>query len=142
MSNINFFYEEVDFKLKQKTSIIQWIKSVIASESNLNVSTINYVFCSDSFLHSINVQYLKHNTLTDIITFNNSENDNDLDADIYISVDRILENSSKYNTTLEKELHRVMIHGVLHLLGYSDKSSSERKAMRKKENECLTLLNI
>lgn len=142
MSNINFFYEEVDFKLKQKASISHWIKKVIASESNVRISAINYIFCSDSFLQRINLDYLQHDALTDIITFNNSDNENELDADIYISIDRVQENSSRYKTTMENELHRVMVHGILHLLGYSDKSTSERKLMRKKEDESLTLLSI
>jgi len=142
MSNINFFYEEVDFKLKQKTGIRQWIKNVIASESNRSISSINYIFCSDSFLQKINLDYLKHDTLTDIITFNNTDYEDKLESDIYISIDRVIENSLIYNKTIENELHRVMIHGILHLLGYSDNTNHEKKIMRKKEDECLTLLNI
>jgi rRNA maturation RNase YbeY len=142
MSNINFFYEEVDFKLKHKKRIIQWIQHIVETESKLHISSINYIFCSDPFLHRINAQYLKHDTLTDIITFNNSETSHEIDADIYISIDRIKENSHQYKKTMENELHRVMIHGILHLLGYFDKSSIEKKMMRKKEDECLTLLNI
>ena len=142
MSSINFFYEEVDFKLKQQTGIRQWIKNVIASESNRSISSINYIFCSDSFLQKINLDYLKHGTLTDIITFNNTDSEDKLESDIYISIDRVMENSLKYNKTIENELHRVMIHGILHLLGYSDNTNLEKKIMRKKEDECLTLLNI
>ena len=142
MSNINFFCEEVDFKLKHKTSIIQWIKKVIAAESDKKITNISFIFCSDAFLIGINNQYLKHNSFTDIITFNNSDNLKYIDTDIYISIDRINENSLQYNETMKNELHRVMIHGVLHLLGYSDKSSNEKKIMRKKENEYLALLII
>ena len=142
MSNINFFYEEVDYRLKQKTSIIHWIKKVISSESNVSISSINYIFCSDSFLQKINIDYLQHDALTDIITFNNSDNANELDSDIYISIDRVADNSSRYKKTMENELHRVMVHGILHLLGYSDKTTSEKKLMRKKEDEYLTLLSI
>jgi rRNA maturation RNase YbeY len=142
MSNINFFCEEVDFKLKHKTSTIQWIKKVISAESDKKITNISFIFCSDAFLIGINNQYLKHNSFTDIITFNNSDNLKYIDTDIYISIDRINENSLQYNETMENELHRVMIHGVLHLLGYSDKSSNEKKIMRKKENEYLALLII
>ena len=140
MSNINFFYEEVDFTLKHQTGLIQWIKKVIATESDKKISNINFVFCSDLYLNRINIQYLDHNTFTDIITFNNSDLPDVIDSDIYISIDRVSENSQKFKVSLENELHRVMVHGILHLLGYSDTSSKEKEIMRKKENECITLL--
>jgi rRNA maturation RNase YbeY len=140
MSNINFFYEEVDFTLKHQTSLIQWIKKVIATESDKKISSINFIFCSDLYLNRINIQYLNHNTFTDIITFNNSDLPGVIDCDIYISIDRISENSQKFKVSIENELHRVMVHGILHLLGYSDTSSKEKEIMRKKENECITLL--
>ena len=142
MSNINFFSEEVDFKLPNKTSIVNWIKKIIALESNREIITINYIFCSDDFLSQINIKYLNHNTLTDIITFNNSDDDRYIDSDIYISIDRVFENSLSFNADRMDELHRVMIHGILHLLGYKDSNDNEKKIMRKKENECLNLLSV
>jgi rRNA maturation RNase YbeY len=142
MSNINFFYEGVDFKLKRKTSISTWIEAVLAAESHLRISSLNYIFCSDSFLQRINIDFLKHDALTDIITFNHSDNENEIDSDIYISIHRVVENSKKFNTTFENELHRVMIHGILHLMGLDDKTEGQKKLMRKKEDECLNLLRI
>jgi rRNA maturation RNase YbeY len=140
MSNISFFYEEVDFTLKNKTSITQWIQKVIESESDKAISNINFILCSDPYLNQINIQYLNHNTYTDIITFNNSDDPRFIDSDIYISLDRVSENSKKFGESMDIELCRVMIHGILHLLGYKDKSFNEKELMRKKENECLTLL--
>ena len=142
MSNINFFSEEVDFKLPNKTSIVNWIKKIIALESNREIININYIFCSDDFLSQINFKYLTHNTLTDIITFNNSDDDHFIDSDIYISIDRVFENSLSFNADRMDELHRVMINGILHLLGYKDSNDNEKKIMRKKENECLNLLSV
>jgi rRNA maturation RNase YbeY len=142
MSNINFFYEEVDFNLPNKTSIIDWIEKIINLESNREIIAINYIFCSDALLGRINLEYLTHKTLTDIITFNNSDKDQYIDSDIYISIDRVFENSLKYNVGRLDELHRVMIHGILHLLGYRDSNDNEKKIMRKKEDECLNLLKI
>jgi len=142
MSNINFFCEEVDFKLPNKTCIIQWLEKTISEESDKKILAINYIFCSDAFLSKINLEYLAHDTYTDIITFNNSDSQQYIDSDIYISMERVFENSSKYGENRIDELHRVMIHGILHLLGYPDSSDNEKKIMRKKENECLNLLKI
>jgi rRNA maturation RNase YbeY len=142
MCVINFFYEEVDFKIPNKTSLSNWIKRIISLESKKEILAINYIFCSDAFLSQINREYLGHNTLTDIITFNNSNSDQYIDSDIYISVDRVFENSRIYKENRMDELHRVMIHGILHLLGYRDSKDNEKKIMRKKENECLNLLKI
>jgi len=142
MSNINFFYEEVDFNLQQKNSITKWIKRIISEESEKEILAINYIFCSDKFINKINTEYLAHDSYTDIITFNNSDNEYYIDTDIYISIERVFENSRKYSENKMDELHRVMIHGILHLLGYMDSSDNEKKIMRKKENECLNLLKI
>jgi rRNA maturation RNase YbeY len=135
MSNINFFSEEVDFNLPNKTSIVNWIREIISLESNKEILAINYIFCSDAYLNQINQEYLSHNTLTDIITFNNSDDDQYIDTDIYISVDRVFENSRTYHEDRLDELLRVMIHGIL-------PNDNEKKIMRKKENECLNLLKI
>ena len=138
MKKINFFVEDIKFTLTKKKELRHWITSTI--EHNLkNLQSINYIFTSDSYLLSINEEYLKHNTLTDIITFNQSTDQNLIEADIFISIERIKENSKKLNIPFKEELHRVMIHGVLHLLGFNDKSDPEKKEMRKKENHYLAL---
>lgn len=137
MSSIHFFSHEVKFQLKSKRNIISWIKKVVEQEESY-IEEINYVFCSDSYLLAINQGFLKHNTLTDIITFDHSEGDS-LEGEIYISIERVAENAIKYNVAFGEELNRVMIHGVLHLLGYKDKKPSEKTLMRKKEKDCLSL---
>jgi probable rRNA maturation factor len=105
------------------------------------IQEINYIFCSDSYLLSLNQGFLKHNTFTDIITFDNSEDPSSLEGEIYISIERVKENAKKYNVPIEDELSRVMIHGVLHLLGFKDKKPTEKALMRKKEEACLSLRN-
>ena len=138
MKKINFFVEDIKFTLTKKKELRHWITSTI--EHNLkNLQLINYIFTSDNYLLSINKEYLKHNTLTDIITFNQSTDQNLIEADIFISIERIKENSKKLNIPFKEELHRVIIHGVLHLLGFNDKSDPEKKEMRKKENHYLAL---
>lgn len=102
------------------------------------MTSVNYIFCSDDYLREINIQYLKHKTYTDIVTFNYGTTDQ-IEGDIFISVDRVKENAQKFNTELETELHRVIIHGVLHLIGYSDKSKTEKALMREKEDTYLSL---
>ncbi len=138
MSSVHFFYNEVRFKLRTPRKVISWIKEVVDKEGSL-IQEINYVFCSDSYLLTLNLGFLKHNTLTDIITFDNSEKTSVLEGEIYISVERVEENAKKYNVPFEDELNRVMIHGVLHLLGYKDKKTTEKAIMRKKEEACLSL---
>jgi probable rRNA maturation factor len=100
---------------------------------------VNFIFCSDEYLHSINVQYLNHTTYTDIVTFDSSETKGLIEGDIFISVERIQENASKFNTSFDEELHRVIIHGVLHLIGYSDKGSTKKAQMKRKEDTYLSL---
>jgi len=142
MSDILFFSEDLDYSLKNKNNIRIWIQQVVDLNSARKISGINYIFCTDNYLFDLNNKFLNHDTLTDIITFDHSEDDNQILADIYISIDRIKENSRDFNHSLEKELHRVMIHGILHLLGYKDSTPYDKAIMRKKENECLTLLKI
>jgi probable rRNA maturation factor len=139
MSAVNFFSHEVRFKLKAPRKITAWVKRIVEKEG-VAIQEINYVFCSDSYLLTLNQGFLKHNTFTDIITFDNSELPSSLDGEIYISIERVKENAKKYNVALEDELSRVMIHGVLHLLGYKDKKPAEKALMRKKEEACLSLL--
>ena len=139
---IHFFYEDTSFKLQQPRKISAWIKKVIARENN-TLQELNYIFCSDKYLHEINLTYLDHDTYTDIITFDLDERKSSaIEGEIYISVDRVKENAEIYQKPFEQELHRVIIHGVLHLLGYRDKTDGEQKEMRKKEEACLSLQNI
>lgn len=128
---IEFFFEDIDFELKNSQDIIQWIIEAILRE-NFQLSHLNFIFCSDSYLHDINLQYLNHDTYTDVITFPYSEEE--VEGDIFISVDRIKENAANFEVSFEEELCRVMIHGVLHLCGYGDKTEEEILLMRQKEN--------
>jgi len=114
----------------------KWLKNVIQHHRKEG-GNINFIFCSDRYLLGINKNYLNHNTYTDIITFSSSENNKIIAGDIFISVERICENARSFNSSFNDELHRVMIHGILHLLGFRDKSSKEKFIMRQKENECL-----
>lgn len=138
MNNIHFFSEDIHFDLKKKTKLRKWIESTINHNKSKLIS-INYIFTSDKYLLEINKHYLNHDTLTDIITFDQSSKKNLIEADIYISIERVKENSETLNIAFIDELHRVMIHGVLHLLGLKDKTDADKKEMRKKENHYLAL---
>lgn len=138
MAAIHFFTEDIDFKLKNKLLLKRWIKDTIAAEG-YRLDELNYIFCSDNYLLQINQQYLNHDTFTDIVTFDNSEVDQRITGDIFISVERTRENALKFNTDADTELHRVMIHGALHLLGYKDKKPAEKQLMTAKEDEYLAL---
>jgi probable rRNA maturation factor len=138
MASIQFFAEQVVFKLKHPRKTSNWIKSTITKEKK-KVGSINFIFCSDAYLLEINQQYLNHNTLTDIVTFDNSEDDSIIEGDIFISIDRVSENALKFERPTDEELHRVIIHGILHLIGYSDKSTLQKTEMRKKEDAYLSL---
>ncbi len=135
---ITFNNEDIPFILKHKIKIKNWISTVITSNKR-NVGNINYIFCSDDYLYRINVKYLQHYTFTDVISFDYSDK-NRIMGDIFISIDRIKDNSEIVNTTFDSELHRVMIHGVLHMMGYKDKTKKELLIMRKMEDKCLTML--
>jgi probable rRNA maturation factor len=128
-----FFEEDIQFKPKNKTLLRDWIKRTVAAEG-YSLKELNYIFCSDEYLIGINRQYLNHDTYTDIITFDNSETEGIVVGDIFISVDRIRENALKFSGNETDELHRVMIHGVLHLLGYTDKTKNDKNMMTLKEN--------
>ena len=128
--------EQIQLENEQKT--IDWIISTIHQEGK-SVTEISYIFCSDAYLHQMNLEYLNHDTYTDIITFDYTEN-SVVSGDIFISVDRVKENAKKFNTTFKNELSRVIIHGVLHLVGYKDKSTEQKQVMRSKEDFYLTLL--
>lgn len=130
--SVNYFFENTDFRIKKKNSITSWIKSIIKSEGK-KTGTLNFIFCDDSFLFDLNKKYLKRKNFTDVITFDYSEG-NTVSGDIFISIDRIKENSKQLENPFMDELFRVMAHGVLHLAGYSDKDNRKKLVMTKKEN--------
>lgn len=133
MPAISFFEEDINFKLKNKTQVRQWITDAIKAEG-FKLKELTYIFCSDNYLLQINQQYLDHDTYTDIVTFDNSEEEGIIVSDIFISIERIRENAAKFNVPEATELHRVIIHGVLHLLGYKDKSAPDKQKMTEKED--------
>jgi rRNA maturation RNase YbeY len=137
---INFFTEDIPFNLPKKLKRKQWLKSIALSESFL-ITELNYIFCSDDYLHQMNVDYLNHDTYTDIITFDNSEEEAKIEGDVFISVDRVRENAAKHNITEELELSRVISHGLFHLMGYKDKSKEEALKMRSKEEYAIELFD-
>lgn len=140
MPSVRFFSEGISFKLRHSRRTALWIKETIAKEGYA-LGELVFIFCSDEHLISINVDYLNHHTLTDIITFDNAEQTGEISGDIFISIDRVKENAPKFNSSFEDEVHRVIIHGVLHLIGYSDKSKAQKNQMRKKEDAYLSLRN-
>ncbi len=134
---IKFNYE-TNFSLLNETTLIDWIQSCI-QEEEFKLGEINYIFCDDSYLHKLNVEFLNHDTLTDVISFDNTLG-KIISGDIFISIERVKENATIFNTSFNNELHRVMIHGILHYLGYADKSEEEKRIMRAKENLYLNSL--
>lgn len=135
---IYFFEEDISFKLERPRKTTTWLKSVI-EDQNKHLDTINYIFCSDEYLLIVNQTYLKHNTYTDIITFNNSEDPAVISGDIFISIDRVKDNARQLAISFDSELHRVLVHGILHLVGYNDKTPRQKVTMRNKENAYLSL---
>jgi rRNA maturation RNase YbeY len=131
--DIIFFSEEIEFTPPNSEKIQQWILQTIESE-NHQLEELNYIFCNDDYLLKMNLEYLDHDTLTDIITFDNSEEEGKIAGDIFISIERVQENAQIYEVDFENELQRVMIHGVLHLLGYADKGEENERLMREKED--------
>lgn len=132
---IVFHQEDIAFELPQVELFIHWINVIITAE-DCELNQLNYIFCSDNYLHQLNVEYLDHDTLTDVITFPYASPPI-VEGDIFISIERIEDNAKKFKTSSIHELARVMIHGVLHLCGYGDKSETEQKIMRSKENTAL-----
>ncbi len=135
---INFHSESIDFKVTNPIKTKRWLKSVIESEG-FELGEINYIFCNDEYLHKINVEYLDHDTLTDIITFDNSEDEALIEGDIFVSIERITDNSNDFKTSFEHEFRRVIVHGILHLCGYYDKTDEDEKQMRTKEDHYINL---
>jgi len=136
---INFNYES-DFNLDNEEAIADWLSAVIVSEKK-NEGEINYIFCDDDYLHKINVEYLNHDTLTDIISFDYTVG-NELNGDIFVSVERVQDNANDFNVSFEEELKRVLVHGVLHYCGYKDKSEDDERLMRLKEDEKIAMFHV
>lgn len=134
------FHNETDFNLDDENRVLNWIQN-IAKDKGFEIDEINYIFCNDEYLHKLNVQFLNHDTLTDIISFDNSLGKT-LSGDIFISVDRVTENAKEYGVDFDNELHRVIIHGLLHFMGFKDKTDEESKQMRIEENNALELISI
>lgn len=139
MAGINYFSQKPRFKLKNPNKTSAWIRKVIKKEGK-SLQSLNYVFCTDEYLREMNIQFLKHKTYTDIITFNYNPSEAEIEGEIYISIDRVRDNADTFQTDFQTELNRVIIHGVLHLLGFNDKTKAEKTAMREKEDACLSLL--
>jgi rRNA maturation RNase YbeY len=136
---ISFNYE-IDFNLENESEYSSWISNVIISESK-NEGEINYVFCDDDYLLELNQEYLRHDTLTDIISFDYSIG-NELHGDVFISVERVRENAEEFNVSFLEELKRVMAHGVLHYCGYKDKNEKDEFIMRQKEEEKMAMFHV
>lgn len=135
---IEFLVEDVPFELADAEALTSWITQV-AKVHEYEIVQLTYIFCSDEYLHRVNMEYLEHDTYTDIITFDNADDADIIEGDVFISVERVRENAEQLGLAFRDELHRVMIHGVLHLLGYADKDLLSQTAMRKKEDDCLLL---
>ena len=136
--SIEFSSEEAEFELQDEQAITVWLKKII-ERAGCVLRSLNFIFCPDDYLHRLNVEYLGHDTLTDIITFPYAEPPF-IEGDIFISIDRVRENAGEFEVSFEQELHRVMAHGVLHLCGYGDKTLEEQEIMRRKEDEALKML--
>lgn len=133
-----FHEQEVKSGLKSKRKLSAFLDRLVATHlPAIKKADLNYIFCTDEYLLTINQEYLKHNTLTDIITFDLSDGNGILTGEIYISTERVADNATKFGTTSTDELHRVIFHGALHLCGFKDKKDADKKLMRQKEDECL-----
>jgi len=134
------YHYELDFELSSETNHSSWLERVVASEGG-EIGQINYIFCNDQYLLELNRKHLKHNTLTDILTYDYSQG-KEIVSDIFISVERVRENASDLEVSFDEELLRVMSHGVLHILGYKDKTERERLEMRSKEDEKIKMFHV
>lgn len=141
---VRYFTQDTGFSFKNRRINSEWIKKVISEESrsrDISLGDVNIIFCSDPFILELNNKFLKHNYFTDIITFDYSQ-DNVVSGDLYISIDTVKCNSIEYSSTFDNELHRVIIHGILHLLGFNDKTKEQSIVMREMENRCLNMRKI
>ncbi len=135
-----YFNYEGDFTLDNEEQVADWIERIIESEDK-ELGEISYIFCDDEYLHKINVEYLDHDTLTDIISFDYTEGDV-ISGDIFISIERVQDNANDFNVPFETELKRVLAHGVLHYCGYKDKSEADEQLMRAKEEEKMAMFHV
>ena len=135
---IHFHFEDISFQLSHKKALRTWLFECAKAE-NQNINQLNYIFCSDNYLLEINKKYLQHDFFTDVISFDYAEDDDNITGDIFISYERIKENAGDFSIPLKDELHRVVIHGLLHLLGYSDKTTVQKATMKGKEDFYLSL---
>lgn len=136
---ISFHYQFPSFRIKNKKRLTDWIL-LIAFLSKREIEKIDFIFCHDQYLLALNKKFLSHKNYTDVLTFNYSEKNKSITAEIYISTDRVRENAKLFSISFEQELNRVMIHGILHCMGYNDKNAHDRKKMRSKEDQCLRML--
>lgn len=134
------YHYKTDFRLENEIWYSDWINRVVSSEG-FEIDAISYIFCDDAYLLELNLKHLGHDTLTDIITFDYSEN-RDLSGDIFISHERVVENALDYKVATDEEVRRVMAHGVLHMMGYKDKTEKEAKLMRSKEGEKMKMFHV
>lgn len=135
-----YFNYEGDFTLENEEQVADWIERIVESEDK-ELGEISYIFCDDEYLHKINVEYLDHDTLTDIISFDYTEGDV-ISGDIFISIERVQDNATDFNVPFETELKRVLAHGVLHYCGYKDKSEADEQLMRAKEEEKMAMFHV
>jgi probable rRNA maturation factor len=141
MAGIRFHSQDIPFKLKNPKLVSAWLLKV-AKKEGAGFSSLDFIFCVDKFLSTINRDFLQHDELTDIITFDYADSRRsreEIEGEVYISIERVRENASTYKTLFDDELHRVMVHGVLHLCGYADKTPADKAEMRKREDACLSL---
>jgi probable rRNA maturation factor len=138
MASIEFFVEKISFQLPNPRKTSGWLALVSLKEEH-RIESLSYIFCSDSLLARMNKDFLNHDTLTDILSFDYSESPGVIQGEIYISVPRIRENARKFQQPFDKELRRVMVHGLLHFIGYKDKTATQKRQMRSKEDACLSL---
>ena len=134
---ITFNFETL-FELKKTTQLKDWVAKIVDNHG-FTIGEINYIFCDDAYLHKLNIDFLQHDTLTDVISFDNTIGKL-ISGDIYISIERVVDNAKDYKVSFDEELHRVMIHGVLHYIGFKDKTVLEKKQMTDAEDEALMLL--
>lgn len=137
---VNFFEEDISYKFVEKNKFKKWLKGLAENEGFV-IKDLNYIFCSDEYLYQMNVEYLDHDTYTDIITFDNSEQEKEIEGDIFISIPRVKENALTHQLSFESEFKRVLAHGLLHLMGYKDKTNKEAEEMRSKEDMSISKFN-
>ena len=135
-----FYEQEVNAKLKQRRRLSAFLDERVQEyKPGIKTISLSYVFCTDAYLLNINREFLNHDTLTDIVTFDMSEHPEELAGELYISTERIAENAARFSSSYQEELHRVVFHGFLHLCGFKDKKKEEREEMRRQEDRCLQL---